>query len=455
MKLLRFTPLALAALMAGCSLMPAYQQPAAPVPGKFAGDASGDPASTPVADLGWRDVFTDRSLQRVIEMSLANNRDLRVAVLNIDRARALYRIERAGLAPTVIVGATASRQGDPARSQYGVELGLAGYELDLFGRIRNLSEAALQNFFAVQENRRSVQLSLVAEVAGAWLTLAADAERLRLARDTLQAQQTTFDLTRQARELGGVSELALAQAQTTVDSARVDVARYTSQLAQDRNALELLAGGRLAEDLLPGNETNLAEASQLVEVPAGLPAETLQRRPDVRAAEHLLRAADADIGAARAAFFPSISLTASAGTQSASLSKLFDSGTRVWSLVPQIDLPIFDMGRRRANLQVSEADQAIAVAGYEKALQTAFREVADALAQRATLAEQLAAQQSLTAATDKRHQLSDALYKNGASSYLDVLDALRSLYAARQNLITLRLTEQINRLTLYRALGGA
>jgi outer membrane protein, multidrug efflux system len=436
--------------LAGCvNLAPTHQRPAPPLP-----DAWEQASASDAPDLPWQDFITDPRLRQVITLSLADNRDLRVAVLNIERARALYRIERAGQLPTVILGGSATRQGDPASGQYSVELGLTSYELDFFGRLRNVSEAALQNFFAVQENRRASQISLVAEVASAWLSLAADAQRLRLARETLQSQQTSYELTRQARALGGASELSLAQAQTTVDAARVDVARYTSQLALDRNALELLVGARLAPELLPDEAANEASASQLVGVPVGLPSQTLQRRPDVRAAEHQLRAAEADIGAARAALFPSISLTASAGTQSSSLGGLFESGTRVWRFVPQIDLPIFDAGRRRANVQVSESDQAIAVANYEKTVQTAFREVADALAQRSTLAEQLAAQQSLTEATARRYELSDALYKNGASSFLDVLDAQRSLYAARQSLITLRLSEQLNRITLYRTLGG-
>jgi outer membrane protein, multidrug efflux system len=440
-------------LLAGCAnLAPVAQRPAAPVP-----EAWEQPSTGAAADLPWQEFITDARLRQVITQSLSDNRDLRVAVLNIERARALYRIERAGQLPTVSLGAEATRQRTAQQqtsSQYSVELGLASYELDFFGRLRNLSEAALQNFFAEQENRRSSQISLVAEVASAWLTLAADAQRLQLARETLQSQQASYELTRQARALGGSSELTLVQAQTTVDAARVDVASYSSQLVQDRNALELLVGARLAPALLPGGDINATSASQLVEVPAGLPSETLQRRPDVRAAEYQLRAAEADIGVARAALYPSITLTASAGTQSSSLSGLFESGTRLWSFAPKLDLPIFDAGQRRANVQVSEADQAIAVANYEKALQTAFREVADALAVRATLAEQLAAQQSLTEATARGYALSDALYKNGASSFLEVLDAQRSLYSAQQSLITLRLNEQLNRIALYRVLGG-
>ena len=460
-----------ASLLAGCAnLAPTYVRPQAPLPGDWPQTSSVSPAAAPAAapaEIEWRAFITDVRLRQVVDAGLRNNRDLRVAVLNIERARALNRIERSALLPEVGAFAAGSRQRNPATTSasgrsstttsYSVELGLSGYELDFFGRVRNLSDAALENFYAVEENRRSTQISLVAEIASAWLTLAADTDRLQLANDTLKSQQASYELTRRTRELGGASGVALAQAQTTVDAARVDVARFTSQVAQDRNALELLAGARLPDELLPGPVASVegsSPASLLVDVPAGMPAEVLQRRPDVLAAERLLRAANADIGAARAAFFPSITLTASAGTQSLSLANLFGSGSGAWSFVPQINLPIFDAGRRRANLQLSEAQQSIEVANYEKTLQVAFREVADALAQRGTLAEQLAAQQSLTEATQRSYTLSDALFKNGASSYLDVLDAQRSLYAARQTSITLRLSEQANRITLYRVLGG-
>lgn len=468
---IRLAAVLCACLLAGCAnLAPTYVRPQAPLPGNWPQAGSIVPAATPAAapaDIAWREFITDARLRQVVDVSLQNNRDLRVAVLNIEQARALHRIERAALLPEVGGAAAGSRQRSPATSgaggqgstttSYRVELGLSGYELDFFGRVRNLSDAALESFFAVEENRRSTQISLVAEIAGAWLTLAADTDRLQLARETLKSQQDSYELTRRRRELGGASGVALAQAQTTVDSARVDVARFTSQVAQDRNALELLAGGPLPDELLPAPLAAVegdSPASLLVDVPAGLPAEVLQRRPDVLAAERLLRAANADIGAARAAFFPSITLTASAGTQSRSLPDLFGGGSGAWSFMPQINLPIFDAGRRRADLQMTEAQQAIEVAHYEKTLQVAFREVADALAERGTLAERLAAQQSLTEATRRSYTLSDALFKNGASSYLDVLDAQRSLYAARQTSITLRLSEQANRITLYKVLGG-
>lgn len=497
--------------LAGCAnLSPPLVIPTAPVAAQWpalaagtAGDARSDTAtatapanaatSIPATELDWRSFVTDARLRGSIERALENNRDLRVASLNIERARALYRVERSALFPEISAGASGSRQRSQGsfngnnnanpntgtsnanaagsiNTQYRVDVGLAAYELDLFGRVRNLSEVALQNFFAVEENRQSTQISLVAEVATAWLTLAADNERLQLARDTLSSQQASYELTRRTKELGGTSGLALAQAQTTVDAARVDVARFSSLVVQDRNALELLVGAPLPDDLLPAPATSRTlavnaqnpapvepappPASLLVDVPAGLPADVLQQRPDVRAAERLLRAANANIGAARAALFPSISLTASAGTQSRSLGDLFSSGSGVWSFSPQINLPIFDGGRRRADVQVTQAQQAIEVANYEKTLQIAFREVADALAARGTLAEQLAAQQSLTDATTRAFALSTALFKNGASSYLDVLDAQRAMYVAMQNLISLRLIEQGNRVALYRVLGG-
>ncbi len=464
------TALVVACLTGCASLAPTLVLPPAPLaaswpagaaPSSAATDSA--PQATAPADIEWRAFVTDARLRGTLELALLNNRDLRVAVLNIERARAQYRITRSAALPEIGATAAASRQRSPATAggvagggssstQYGIELGLAAYELDFFGRVRSLSESAMQSFFAVEENRRSTQIGLVAEVASAWLTLAADSQRLELARSTLTSSRASYELTRRTQALGGASGLALAQAQTTVDAARVEVARYASQTVRDRNALELLVGAPLADPLLPATLTE--DASLLVEVPAGLPAEVLQRRPDVLAAERLLRAANADIGAARAALFPSITLTAAAGTQSSSLGDLFSAGSGAWSFAPRIDLAIFDGGRRRANVQLTEAQQAIEVANYEKTLQVAFREVADALAERSTLAEQLDAQRSLTEATQRSYTLSDALFKNGASSYLAVLDAQRQLYAARQASISLRLSEQSNRITLYRVLGG-
>jgi len=272
-------------------------------------------------------------------------------------------------------------------------------------------------------------------------------------RDTLANQETADDLVRRTRALGGTSGLAVAQARTTVESARVDVGAFTTRVAQDRNALDLLTGAAVPEDWLPNADTT-STASLLVGVPPGLPSEVLLRRPDVIAAEHRLRAANADVGAVRATLFPSIALTALVGTQSAGLSTLFGHGTGVWSLVPQIDIPLFDAGARRANVQASEAQLKIEVANYERTVQSAFRDVSDALAERATLADQLAAQDALVEASQRAYDLSDALFKSGATSYLDVLVAQRALYGARQSAITLRLAEQVNRVVLYRVLGG-
>ncbi|CAN7772616.1 AdeC/AdeK/OprM family multidrug efflux complex outer membrane factor [Variovorax sp. LjRoot175] len=461
----RFAPLALAALMAGCSLMPAYQQPAAPVPGKFAGDA-GAAAATPVADLGWRDVFNDPSLQRVIEMSLANNRDLRVAVLNIEKARAQYRVQDAALFPTVSASAGGSGSRTPAdlsstgealtAHQYSATLGFSAYEIDLFGRVRSLSAQAQEQFLSTAEARRSTQISLVAEVATGYLTLAADLDQLKLARDTLRSQSDSYRLNQRSFELGAASALTLSQAQTSVDTARVDVERYTAQVARDRNALMLLVGAELPDELLPQALPDGAAAatSPLASIPSGLPSELLQRRPDILQAERDLKAANAYIGAARAAFYPRISLTASAGTSSSELAGLFKGGSGSWSFAPQITLPIFDGGANRANLQIATVSRDISVAQYEKAIQTAFREVSDALAQRSTLGRQLEAQQSLVNATAESYRLSDARFRRGVDSYLSVLDSQRSLYTAQQNLITTRLSRLTNLVTFYKTLGG-
>ncbi|MET3497504.1 efflux transporter outer membrane subunit [Variovorax boronicumulans] len=451
------------ALLSGCiNLAPAYETPASPVPQALPSAGAATAAPLNATDLSWRDFFVDPRLQGVVELALANNRDLRVAALNIERARAQYGIARAGLFPTLDAGAGGSRSRTPGgvstsgearyATQYSADLGLTAYELDLFGRVRNLGEAALQSYFETEENRRSTQISLVASVATAWLQLAADEQRLELARSTLDSQRKSFDLIQRSHALGSQSGLALAQSQSTVDAARADAAAFDSLVEQDRNALALLVGATPPAELLPTTAT--ADAAQLLVPPAGLSSNVLQQRPDVRAAEHALRASNADIGAARAAFFPRIALTASAGTASSTLSGLFASGSKAWSFAPSISVPIFDGGANRSNLQVAEAQQKIQLATYEKTVQTAFREVADALAERRTLAERLDAQRSLLGATSRSFELSQALFKSGASSFLDVLDAQRAYYAAQQTLIGLQLTEQTNRLTIYKSLGG-
>jgi len=458
--------LAWAVALGGCSLMPAYERPAAPVPAAYPQSSAADiSANAAAADIGWRDFFADERLRQIIAMALANNRDLRVAVLNIEKSRAQYRIQDAALFPSVTAGGSASTSRSPAdlsqtgqaaiSRQYSADIGFSAYELDLFGRVRSLNAQALQSFFATEEARRSTHISLVAEVASDYLTLAADQERLQLARSTLQSQSDSYGLTRRSYEVGAASALTLRQAQTSVESARVDVARYTSQVAQDRNALALVVGAEVPAELLP---TSLADALNALggrsDVPAGLPSALLQRRPDVLQAEHTLQAASANIGAARAAFYPSISLTATAGTGSSDLSRLFKGGQGTWSFIPQISLPIFDGGSNKANLDSATISRDISVAQYEKAIQTAFREVADALAQRGTLGQQLEAQQALVDATSESYKLSDARFKRGVDSYLNVLDSQRSLYSAQQTLISTQLSRVSNLVTLYKVLGG-
>ncbi len=457
--------LPLAALMAGCvNLAPTYSRPEAPIPSKWpvAYEGKAGETSTVSATTDWQGFITDERLRRTMALALANNRDLRVALQNIEKARAQYGVQRAELFPSISATAGGTRQRTSAATSssgessigntYTASLGFSSYELDLFGRVRNLNEAALQSYLSTEATTRSTQISLVAEVASAWLTLAADNERLKLAQDTLASQQRSYELTGRMKALGASTALALAQAQTTVESARVDVAGYTAQVAQDRNALDLLAGTTVPDELLPPAGTSTASA--LVDVPAGLPSTLLQQRPDVLAAEHTLQASNADIGAARAAFFPTISLTASSGSSSTALSGLFKGGNSTWSFAPSISLPIFNAGSNRASLDSAKAQREIDLATYEKTVQTAFREVADALAVRGSLGEKLAAQQSLVDATQKSFTLSEALYRNGSYSYLEVLDAQRSLYTAQQTLITLRLSEQSNRITLYKVMGG-
>lgn len=447
--------------LAGCgTLAPDYQRPAAPVAAQWSvpGPAQGKSA----ADLPWQDFFIDQGLRSLIAEALANNRDLRIATLSIEKARAQYQIQRASLLPSIAATGTDSNQRLPAdlsstgqamiSRSASVGVGFSAYELDLFGRVRSLKDQALQQFFATEEARRSAQISLVAEVASAWLTLASDRERLDLTRKTLESQQASYDLAKRRYELGASSELDLRQAQTSVDAARVSLAQLTSQLELDRNALTLLVGRPLQDSELPSGP--LAAVSALDQLDAGVPSDVLQKRPDVLQAEHALQAANADIGAARAAFFPSITLTASAGTASSQLSGLFKAGSGTWSFAPQINLPLFTGGRNLANLKAVKAEREIQVATYEKTIQTAFREVADALAQRATLADQLAAQTSLNEASEVSFKLAEARYKNGVASHLEVLDAQRSLYAAQQNLVATRLALLANQVTLYKVLGG-
>ncbi len=457
MKKTLLLPAAIASVLmfSGCAtLVPDRTSVAPAIPVQWPADA-GQRQATDVAALGWRDFFTDPRLQQVIDQALENNRDLRVAVLNVERARGQYRIQRADRVPALAVQAQGQRSGGdaPVTEQYSAGLGITDFELDLSGRVRNLSEAALQQYFAVAANRRNAQLGLVAETATAWLTLAADRELLRIAEATLASHEDSLRLAQARFERGGSSALELAQTRTLVETAGTDTARLRGQVQQDRNALSLLAGGTLDEALLPSAETVL-DIAALAPPPAELPSDVLLQRPDIMAAEHTLLAANANIGAARAAFFPSIRLTGSIGSTSSELSGLFDSGTRAWSFLPTITLPIFQGGRLRANLDVATADRDIALAEYEKAIQAGFRETADALASSSSLDAQAASQQALVEAAMQAERLSQARYDAGLDSFVTLLDARRTAYAAQQSQLQTTLARQANRIALYKVLGG-
>jgi len=449
-----------ASWLAGCTMAPTYERPAAPVAAEFP-EQAGESSST-IADIQWREFYADPKLRELIDLALTNNRDLRVAILNIDQARAQYRIQRSQSFPKLDAVITENASRVPASaSPFGqtmtmrplsANIALSSYELDLFGRVRSLNGQALEKFLATSEARKAAQISLIAEVANAYLTWAADIEQLALAQQTLKSQSESYDLTKRRFELGTASELTLRQIQTSVDTARVNVATYTRLIAQDRNALVLLLGTAVPENLTP---TSLSDTvSSVADLPAGLPSDLLTRRPDILQAEHELKAANFNIGAARAAFYPRITLTGSAGTSSSDLDGLFEPGSGAWSFVPQISIPLFAGGANRANLDAAHVGRQIEVAQYEHAIQTAFREVADALAERHTLGDQLAARQSLVEATSTSFRLSQARFERGVDSYLDVLDSQRSLYTAQQALIDARLQKLTNSVTLYKTLGG-
>jgi len=457
--------LALSAVLAanGCAtLVPATPQAQPGIPAEWplpqttgaAAAAEGVFAEQAMVDIGWRDFFADARLEEVVALALDNNRDLRVAILNVERARAQYRIQRADRMPSIGAEASMERAGGdiPVSEQYTAGVGLAAFELDLFGRVRNLSESALQQYLATGEARRAAQLSLVAEVASAWLALAADQEQLRLSQAALDSYRQTLELTALRHELGATSALELEQVRVQVAGARADVERLAAQVRQDRNALDLLAGAPVDAALLP--DASVGPVTGIAPVPAGLDAGVLLRRPDVIAAEHRLLAANASIGAARAAFFPSITLTGSVGSMSDEFSGLFESGTKVWSFIPRISLPIFQGGRLRAALGMASADRDIALARYEQAIQAGFRDVADALVLSESLAAQVAARQQLVDAATRAESLARARYEAGVDSHLVHLDAQRTLYGAQQALVATRLAEQANRVTLYRVLGG-
>jgi NodT family efflux transporter outer membrane factor (OMF) lipoprotein len=446
-------PLAAALLAAGCSMMPKYERPAAPVPEAFPYPSAKD--GVPAAEVGWDQFFADTKLRDLIARALRNNRDLRVAVLNIAQARAQYDIRNADRYPTLGVSATASRAPSTTTGEQATvlsaNLGISSWEIDFFGRIASLSQAALAQYLATEEGRKAAQITLVASVANNWLSLAADEELLALTRETLATREESLRLTRLRFESGVSSEIDFRLAQSLAEGARATLAQLQRQRALDLNALALLLGEGVSPEFQVGITT---DGLRLPDVPAGLPSDVLVRRPDVRQAEQQLVAANANIGAARAAFFPRISLTAGIGTASSQLSGLFAGGSWGYSIAPSLLAPIFDAGRNRAGLASAEALRDIAIAQYERAIQQAFRDVADALAGRATFGDQVDAQARVVEAELVRFRLSRLRYENGVASYLDLLDAQRSLFAAQLSLVQARLARLQNQVQLYRSLGG-
>jgi multidrug efflux system outer membrane protein len=448
---------ALVLALAGCSSMaPAYQRPAAPVPASLPG-GSGDATA---AAVPWRQFVREPRLAQVIDQALANSRDLRRALLNIEAARAQYRIQRAQALPPIDASAAVTHaraivgpdNATATATSYGLQIGLASWEIDVFGRLRSLSDAKLQAFLSTVEAAKATRISLIAETATAYLTLAADRSRLAIARDTMATSQRAMELTEQLVGGGTSNRGDYWQAATVYQQARADVALLTAAITQDRDALELLAGGPVPDALLP--DVLPEQLDWFSDVPVGMSSAVLLERPDVLAAEHDLMAANANIGAARAQLFPSLTLTATGGLASTALAALFTGPAAVFTLAPSLALPLFHGGALRANVDYTVLQKQALIAGYELAIQRAFREVADALATRATIEEQLAAQADLVQAASKSVELAQARYKAGVDPYLTTLVSERALYAARSSLVATQLSALGNRVTLYRVLGG-
>ena len=450
-----------ATILTSCSMAPTYERPDAPVEGSWPEHASAE-GTIPAPEIGWTEFVRDPRLQALIAAAIENNRDLKISTLRIEEARARYQIQWSERLPEInaqglaqrskIPGSVAGKANYPVAGNYQVGLGLAAFEIDFFGRVKSLSDAALYQYFATEEAQRSVHISLVAEVCKTYLTERALARQRDLAQQSYDAYKSTYELTEKRVEAGASSKLELRQYETLMHNARVSVVTLERQRAQMENALIVLIGGKKIDNLPV--EKDFSDNEILMEVPAGLPSDLLANRPDIRQHENQLMSANANIGAARAAFFPRITLTAFGGTASNSLSGLFDAGTSAWTFTPQILLPIFDAGRNIANLDLAHARKNIAIAEYEKTIQIAFREVADALTARGLFNEQVTAQAAVMTAESERLKLSRARYDNGIASSLDVLDAQRQHFAAEQALIQARLDRMANTIDLYRSLGG-
>jgi multidrug efflux system outer membrane protein len=463
-------------MLYGCmSLAPAYRRPEPPVPahwpsgpayipsaGADIADQSVRVPARSVMDIPWQEFILDSRLRQVIEQALADSRDLREQAAAVMSARAKYRVQHAALLPRVDagVGGTKSRNLISAdggnltqiNSIYSATVGMSAYEIDLFGRLRSLSNAALETYLATEATARAARISLITETAVAWLTLAADRSLLQIAGQTAQSALRSVTLSEGRLERGVASAVDVHQAETVYQQARADAANYTTLIAQDRNALDLLVGNSVADELLP--DSLPAEEGWLADVPSGISSRVLLQRPDVLAAEHQLRSVNANIGAARAAFFPSLTLTTDAGLASNDLAALFEHGATVWSVAPSLSVPIFAGGANRANLDYSKSQKTYYIAAYEASIQTAFKEVANALARRGTMAEQLLAARALVSAAGESYRLSNARYEKGVDTYLNALDSQRTWYSAQTSLVTDRLTDLTNRVTLYKALGG-
>ena len=449
-----------ACALSGCTMMPTYERPAAPVAAEFPGTSGGSSganassAGQPAADILWADFFKEERLKKLIALALNNSRDLRVAALNVEQSRAQYRITRADFYPDVNVsgGATRQRAGGLTSTQWSANVGVSAYELDLFGRLRSLNQQALETYLATDEARRGTQISLVAEVATQYFTLREAQEQLRLARQTLAAVEESYRTNRASFDAGESNELNVRIAEGQVQTAKFNVLAAERQIAQAENALVLLLAQSLPPDL--PEEQPFDDAHLLSDIPAGLPSDLIQRRPDILQSEHTLKAANANIGAARAAFFPSITLTGSVGTASAQLSGLFASGSDAWTFSPSISLPIFNAGKTRAQLTYAELSERIDVANYEKSIQTAFREVADALAANRSYLAQIEVETDAIATQQRRLELATLRYRQGEDSYLNVLSAQQDLYNAQQNLLQARFNTLSSQISLYKALGG-
>jgi len=455
-------PLAMMLVLSGCTMEPDYHRPALPVAEHY--DQKGKATAGNGADISWQNFFTDPVMHKLIALSLENNRDLRVAALNVDVARSQVQINRAALLPSVDLSASqtsahlpgnlynTTSTGPVTYHELNTSLGVSAWELDFFGRLRSLRDKALESYLATASTQRATQISLISEVASGYLSLCADNDLLQLAQDTVKSQQDSYDLTKRSFEGGVSSEQDLVQAETSVRNAQADIATYTRQVRQDVNALRLLVGTDLPSDMLAN--ARLKKDWRFPATPAGLPSDLLTRRPDIIAAEHTLKAANANIGAARAAFFPSITLTASGGSTSSSLGHLLEGGTAAWSFGPSINLPIFDGGVNSANLDIAHLQKRIEIADYEKAIQTAFKEVGDALVAQDTYKDELTARQQDEQANQKNYNFAHIRYQEGVDNYLNVLVAQRSLYAAQQSLITTQLGQLNQQIALYKALGG-